>query len=319
VLVFDEAQRAFDADQVAAKHEGTKGFTVGKSEPEHFVEFAERIPGWCVVIGLIGQGQEIHIGEEGGLAQWRQAVEGAANPGDWSVHAPLALEEIFEGSAVPWILEPTLNLDTEIRFHLATNLHRYVALLLAAAPSETTAALAKGLEAAGHHLRLTRDLDRAKAYLRERYRDNPIARFGMVASSKDTALMELGIPNDYQSTKQVRVGPWYGDPEEGYRSQSCRLLETCVTEFGAQGLELDASLLAWGTDLRIQNGSWSNALARGYKRGAKVRNAKQLRINAYRVLLTRGRDASVVFVPAIREMDETYNYLRNSGFLELVK
>lgn len=72
VLVFDEAQRAFDADQVARKHDGGGD---GRSEPEHFIEFAERVPEWCVVVGLIGTGQEIHIGEEGGLVQWRNAVE----------------------------------------------------------------------------------------------------------------------------------------------------------------------------------------------------------------------------------------------------
>ena len=63
VLIFDEAQRAFDAAQVAATHAGQGD---GKSEPEHFVEFAERVPEWCVVVGLIGSGQEIHIGEEAG-------------------------------------------------------------------------------------------------------------------------------------------------------------------------------------------------------------------------------------------------------------
>ncbi len=54
VLIFDEAQRAFDAEQVRATHK--EGPNDGKSEPEHFVEFAERIPGWCVVVGLIGSG-----------------------------------------------------------------------------------------------------------------------------------------------------------------------------------------------------------------------------------------------------------------------
>ena len=51
VLIFDEAQRAFDAAQVARKHNGGGD---GRSEPEHFVEFAERVPDWCVVVGLIG-------------------------------------------------------------------------------------------------------------------------------------------------------------------------------------------------------------------------------------------------------------------------
>src|SRR5665647_2671467 len=47
----------------------------------------------------------------------------------------------------------------------------------------------------------------------------------------------------------MRLGPWYGDGEESHHS--CRHLRECVTEFGAQGLELDGVLLAWGTDLVV--------------------------------------------------------------------
>ena len=90
-----------------------------------------------------------------------------------------------------------------------------------------------------------------------------------------------------------------------------------MTEFGAQGLELDAVLLAWGTDFMRVNDCWSNAKARGYKRGAHVRDPFQLRMNAYRVLLTRGRDATVTFIPPLQDLDETYNYLAASGFLKL--
>jgi hypothetical protein len=56
------------------------------------------------------------------------------------------------------------------------------------------------------------------------------------------------VPNDFQSTSRVRFGPWYGDYDDDYEGRSCRKLEDCVTEFGAQGLELDAALLPWGTD-----------------------------------------------------------------------
>jgi DUF2075 family protein len=135
-----------------------------------------------------------------------------------------------------------------------------------------------------------------------------------VASSKDRDLVRFGIPNDFQSTKRLRLGPWYGDPDDGYSGRSCRRLETCVTEFGAQGLELDATLLAWGTDLMMSQGRWSNAQARGYRKGAPVRDPLQLRLNAYRVLLTRGRDACVVFVPPMAELDETFAHLTDAGF-----
>ena len=94
VIVYDEAQRAWDVEQVAAKH----AFATPMSEPEAFVEFGERIPEWCVLVGLIGSGQEIHVGEEAGLGQWRQALAKAGRPEGWTVHAPQRiLDEVFAG------------------------------------------------------------------------------------------------------------------------------------------------------------------------------------------------------------------------------
>ena len=312
VLVFDEAQRAWDKDRVAAAHE----HKIPKSEPEHFIEFAERIPDWCVVIGLIGSGQEIHIGEEGGLIQWRHAIEGCENPGSWKVHGPLAAIVGFKGASIHTEVSSKLSLDTEIRFHMASDLHHFVALLLENGDRKKALhEVAKKLEISSYHLRITRSLEVAKQYLRERYCENLEARFGLIASSKDRALVDFGINNDFQSTKRLRVGPWFGDGDE--KPLSCRHMRDTITEFQAQGLEIDAALLAWGTDFIRKNNEWSNALARGYKRGTRVRDPFQLRANAYRVLLTRGRDGTVVFVPPLMELDETYKYLLASGFLEI--
>lgn len=314
VLVFDEAQRAFDAEQVQEKHRSTPGFSGGKSEPEHFIEFADRIPGWCAVIGLIGGGQEIHIGEEAGLGQWRTALEGSARRQEWCVHLPNHVAQTFTGSAIQAHLDDTLNLNTELRFHAARHLHVFVSGLLEGKPTTENLALAQELEKQGYHLRITRSLEDAKNYLRERYAEDPDARFGIVASSKDKALERFGVANDFQSTKRIKFGPWYADGEDSPGGHSCRHLQDCVTEFGAQGLELDAVLLAWGTDFIVENGHWSNARARGYQKRSRVKDPFQLRKNAYRVLLTRGRDASVLYVPELPELEETARYLVDSGF-----
>ena len=117
----------------------------------------------------------------------------------------------------------------------------------------------------------------------------------------------------------MRLGPWYGEGEGDHRS--CHHLRECVTEFGAQGLELDGVLLAWGTDLVWEegagaagaSGAWSNARAKRHQRGAHVRDPFQLRVNAYRVLLTRGRDGEVVFVPPLPELDATAARLQGHG------
>jgi Uncharacterized conserved protein (DUF2075) len=314
VLVFDEAQRAFDAEQVAAKHLKTPGYGNGKSEPELFAEFAERVPEWCVVLALIGSGQEIHIGEEAGLVQWRLAVEGATR-GAWEVVGPPAVATIFNGSSVPFRTREELHLSEELRYHWANDLHGFVDGFLARAKPDEIAKTARELATAGYDLRVTRDLDGAKRYLRERYAEHKRARFGLLASSRDKDLPAFGVHNSFNATKNVRPGPWYADDESSARS--CRRLTDCVTEFGAQGLELDAVLLAWGTDFQWTDEGWSSAKTRKYKEQKRIKNVHQLRLNAYRVLLTRAREAIVVFVPQLDELDGTYERLRQSGFADL--
>lgn len=316
VLVYDEAQRAYDAPMVASKHPDMA--STARSEPELFVEFAERVPEWCVVVGLIGGGQEIHVGEEAGTVQWADAINASPHRGEWIVHGPASLLETF--SATRYTPDPVLNLDKSLRSHLSEDLHRYVAGIVSNPPAsaERQAGFARILAEQGYDLRITRDLDVARTYLRERYADSPDARYGIVASSRDKDLVRFGVMNDFQSTKVLRYGPWYGDDEHLPGSRSCRLLRDCVTEFGAQGLELDAALLAWGTDFLLAEGRWSIDGARRYRKGRpKVRDPWQLRANAYRVLLTRARDATVVFVPRLPELDATCAYLQASGFRPL--
>jgi len=64
VIVFDEAQRAWDAAYMEYKH------GVGRSEPDLLVDVAERLPGWACLVGLVGDGQEINKGEESGIGQF---------------------------------------------------------------------------------------------------------------------------------------------------------------------------------------------------------------------------------------------------------
>ena len=77
------------------------------------------------------------------------------------------------------------------------------------------------------------------------YKELPDARFGLMALARDKGLENtLGIKAI--STRLFKVGPWYADPEDS--PSSCRRLNDAISEFSAQGLELDHSLLVWGTD-----------------------------------------------------------------------
>ena len=153
--------------------------------------------------------------------------------------------------------------------------------------------------------------------LQERYADDGDARFGILASSRDKDLERFGIDNRRQKRPGFH-GHWYGDREGGPLGRSCRDLTECETEFGAQGLELDGVLLGWGTDFIVDtDGRWSNAFAKRHVKKVPIRDPWQLRANAYRVLLTRARDVTVVFVPPIPALDATYARLCRVGFREL--
>jgi DUF2075 family protein len=83
-----------------------------------------------------------------------------------------------------------------------------------------------------------------------------------------------------------------------------------VTEFGCQGLELDLPILCWGDDYRRVADDW---VLKPINRRYKQDDPQALLRNAYRVLLTRGRDGLIIFVPEDTLMDSTENALLAAG------
>jgi hypothetical protein len=74
VVIFDEAQRAWDVAKTAdfmKRRKGRPGFD--RSEPQFLIEYMDRHPDWAVVICLVGGGQEINTGEAG-ISTWLDAV-----------------------------------------------------------------------------------------------------------------------------------------------------------------------------------------------------------------------------------------------------
>jgi len=305
VMIFDEAQRAWDAKRVQSQHDDPTAV----SEPESFVQFAGRVPGWSAVIALIGEGQEIYTGEEGGMDLWAKAA--LSGGGSWDVVGPSKYQECFTKLGLSYTIDENLFLSRSVRFHFASGLSKWAEGVVSGdVPSDALAALAEVLRTQGYQLRITRNLPRAKRFLQEKYQHQPEARFGLLTGGRDKGLVDMDISK--VDTRTFRAGPWYADPESS--PSSCRRLFDAVTEFSAQGLELDHALLAWGTDFIRKGGTWDDSLAMKYQKKGSVANPLQLRKNAYRVLLTRGREGVLICLPQqLRELDETYEFLVGSG------
>ncbi|NEQ31605.1 MAG: DUF2075 domain-containing protein [Leptolyngbya sp. SIO4C5] len=302
IIVFDEAQRAWDAERMSEK------YGIEAAAASAVLTIAERIPDWCVVLGLIGEGQEIHVGEEEGTEQWNVALEQAQQ--DWQVHCSSQQADYFEAlSSNQLYTDDLFNLSTSLRSHLAKDVQTWAAHLLSGNLT-AAAALMPAIAAAGFDAYLTRDLEVAKQYCRDRYQDQPQKRYGLMASSRARNLPDYGIRNDYLSTQRLKVGPWYIDPPDS--PLSCCALERVVTEFSCQGLELDFPIIGWGDDLLWNGQAWITRT-----RQRNVKDPLRLRRNSYRVLLTRGRDGLVIFVPPDPKMESTYQALKESGVRSL--
>lgn len=283
------------------KHQGR----LAASEPELLVKRAERASDGFALVALIGEGQEIHAGEESGIEQWAEAVHQSDG---WKVVGPSHLAPAFRALHIAYGEEPRLGLTTTLRSHRASDVALWTGLLLEGRLMQA-GVVAAGLRDVGFVMRASRNLAALRQYVLDRYRGEPSKRFGLVASSKFRKIMEWGVRTAHHP--YWYYGQWFeaaaSDPRSG-----CRL-ERAVSEFGCQGLELDLPLLCWGPDLVWAGSEW---LART-GRSRQIRDPRRLRLNAYRVLLTRGRDGIVVFVPPIPELDPTFAALSEGGFLPL--
>ncbi|WMW22752.1 DUF2075 domain-containing protein [Methanolobus mangrovi] len=300
IIIFDEAQRAWDAERVKEKRNHSN------SEPLDFLSIGEKIPNGTLLVGLIGEGQEIHLGEESGLVQWNDAIK--ETKGEWIVHCPSKIEHIFS-DAKDIVTSEKLNLNATLRSHLAEDVDKWIDAFLNG-ELELAQKISMNLEKQNFNVYVTNNIDVAKNYATERYSECSDKRYGFICSSKAKNLEKYGIDNAFYAMQRVKPGPWFNDePDSEY---SCCRLNLPTTEFQCQGLELDLPIVCWGDDLYWENDQWS-------KRGRvryKSKDPMQVTLNCYRVILSRGRDGMVIFVPK-EGTKETFNALLDSGIKAL--
>ena len=294
VFIYDEAQRAWDSEKVAqSRREGNN------SEPTDFITIASK-KDHCVIVGLIGEGQEIHLGEESGLALWTEAIYNSNK--EWNVHCPIKYKSYFKDSIIEE--DDTLNLTVSLRTHQALMLQNWVTNLLDNELERLKQATIK-LTNEEYPIYITRDLNVAKKYLIEKYAEEEEKTYGLIASSKSITLPKFGVRNDYNATKTFTPAQYFVDRNS---PAYCKNFNSVVTEFACQGLELDMPILAWDADFTYQEGKWNDK-----KPNSKAKNSFELRKNSYRVLLTRGRDGLIIFVPNDSRLNTTFDFLKNNG------
>lgn len=320
VVIFDEAQRAWDHTQTAAFMKRKRGVgNFSQSEPEFLISCMDRHKDWAVVVCLVGGGQEINTGEAG-IGEWVESTLRSFS--GWHIHISpqLSDSEYAAGKVLDRLrgrsnvtLNPDLHLSVSMRSFRAENVSLFVKQLL----DLDDEGARRTLQEIGdrYPIVLTRDIEAAKSWLRSKARGSE--RYGLVCSSQASRLKPCPIGID------VRVKPdpvhYFLAPKEDVRSSY--YLEDAASEFDVQGLELDWTAVVWDGDFRYVPpglpgagpGAWSHHSFVGdrWNRVQKAERQTYLK-NAYRVLLTRARQGTVIVVPEGGKGDPT----RSAGFYD---
>ena len=327
VAIFDEAQRAWNEESLTDFMKRKKGVDAfNQSEPEFLIRIMDRHQDWAVIVCLVGGGQEIYNGEAG-IIDWFRALQKKFR--NWHIYLSdkitdseyvgnSSIEELLTGCS--YSLRPALHLGVSLRSFRSEKLAEFVKLLL---DNEPSAAAAVYSELSIHYpIILTRDLDKAKEWIRKKARGTE--QYGLLASSEGKRLRGIGI---WVPSVINHVG-WFLNEKDNV--DSSYFFEVAASEFKVQGLEIDYSILAWDADLRRSGKGFDYFKFRG-TRWNHVNNMQQQKYlkNAYRVLMTRARQGMIIFVPSGTDpeddptrdsafYDDIYKYLRSCGIKELM-
>jgi DUF2075 family protein len=324
VAIFDEAQRAWTKEQTVKfmrqkKNQPDFDF----SEPEFLISCLDRHKDWAVIVCLVGGGQEINTGEAG-ISEWLLAFKNRFK--NWQVYisphltdseynASSIIEELNSANLIKY--DSNLHLSVSMRSFRAEKLSLFVKQILDL--NATDAAITLNEISTKYPIVITRSLDKAKIWLKEKARGNE--RYGLVVSSQAYRLKPLAI--DIRSP--IDPVHWFLNGKDDVRSSF--YLEDVATEFQVQGLELDWVCVAWDGDLRFDHNTWKSFSFKGNKwQKINQEERKKYLINAYRVLLTRARQGMVIVIPEGNIEDHTrqpefynstYTYLKSIGIPEL--
>lgn len=345
VAIFDEAQRSWAHQRLAdyLKRGGTYGnklkvpnFPV--SEAAFLIWSLDQREDWSTIVCLVGGGQEINTGEAG-ISEWIKALNEKFP--HWKVYiSPKLTEPEYAEGKVNELLKDNHNVTYAESLHLGVSLRSYRAEKLSAfvhalLSFDTNAAQLYGEIKNKYPIVLTRDMQKAKAWLHSKVRGTE--RTGVLVTKESARFKPLGI--HILPAGDENAVHWF--LEDKVDTRSSNYLEDAATEIQVQGLELDYTCLLWDADMRYDNGKWHfyrfNGQTKWVEQIANTENKQELMkymLNAYRVLLTRARAGMVICVPSGNAnktatgfwedstrlpeyYDGTYQYLKSLGIEEI--
>lgn len=341
VAIFDEAQRAWTHKRIAnyLKRGGTYGNKLKvdnfpMSEAAFLIWSLDQREDWATIVCLIGGGQEINTGEAG-ISEWITALNERFPHWHIYISDKLTEPEYAEGQ-VNNLLEQNHNVVFSDKLHLGVSLRSFRAERLSAfihsllSFNQDAAELYKNVVSHGYPIVLTRNMDKARWWLRQKARGSQ--QTGILISKVSARFKPLAVHVLPQN--EDNAVHWFLEDKTDVRSSN--YLEEAATEIQVQGLEVDFACVLWDADMRYDNDKWTFWIFNGKTQWIPENNLENQKymLNAYRVLLTRARQGLVICVPEGNSQitpegfqedptrqpvfyDCTYRYFKDLGIMEI--
>lgn len=318
VVVFDEAQRAWQKSSVAKFMKNKKGIeNFDMSEPEYLISVMDKHKNWCCIVCLIGGGQEINTGEAG-VSEWIESLKNRFEDWDIYLSEKILNDNVYlkDENLINWAEQNSqkrsdLHLSVSIRSFRSEKVAFLVQNILD--NSNQTLEIYQSLKN-NYPIYLTRDIKLAKDWLKEISKGTE--RIGIIASSGAKRLRSEGI----SVKEKISAADWFLNYDHDIRSSY--YLEDIATEFDIQGLEIDYTCVAWDINMYYDE-EWKFQNFIGTKWTNMNESRQNYLLNSYRVLLTRARQGMVIFIPEVdnsdwtrpkKLYDSTFEYFKSCGF-----
>ncbi len=304
VAIFDEAQRSWTHKRIAnyLKRGGTYGNKLKvpnfpMSEAEFLIWSLDQREDWAVIVCLVGGGQEINTGEAG-ITEWINALNNRFHHWNVYISHELTAAEYAEGN-VNALLAANSRVNYSKDLHLKVSLRSFRAEKLSAfvhsflAFNDDARTLYTDVSNRNYPLVLTRDMNKARAWLRKKARGTE--QTGILVTKVAARFKPLAV--NILAQGDENAVHWFLEDKMDIRSSN--YLEDAATEIQVQGLELDYACVLWDADMRCENGQWTFYKFNGKSKWIPENNVdtQKYMLNAYRVLLTRARQGIIICVP----------------------
>lgn len=317
-ICFDEAQRAWDL-----KHMKKYNFKV--CEPELLLRLQNKSYqeyGSVNVICSIGEGQSIYVGEESGFKDTWGYVLNKEEYKDWNIYCTENLSKNFTNRKINknLFVKDELHIDTSIRANFIDT-SKFIEAVLDTDIDKAKDEVSKMIDL-GYEIKVCRDFEKIKARIKDMKQGNSDNSYGLIASSNSSRKVLndkiSGFKKILSQMDNDHIGKWYvGD---------CVNLESAVSEFACQGLELNYPVVVLSGEYKLNNNKWyindriieeAKKGNRDYKKVLEYSDKDSIFRNIYRVLMSRGRNGLILFVPDYRSLDDTFKFFRQIGIGEI--